>query len=159
MRPEYDFSTLDATINGDHRYGRGVIATNNTDICWFDGGIATPCSDVMFSDINRMEWKVSFIYGTIYGMALCSSTQGTNDFATGLPNEQQSSGQYCWCRATGLITSNVLYAPKLNTPWIYVSEPLDEAHGACNRNCVSRCGIRIISYETARLRLFGQSNN
>ena len=115
----YDFSTLDYTIDG----------TSYT-----DGG-------------RNMTWSVTFPYGTISGISLCSSTQ-LPDVAIGTPDESGTGDtQYCWCKATGYIPtdSNLKYEPEPSV-WVYrtyLSTP-DYCNVACASNC-SRYGILNVS--------------
>jgi len=135
VRPEYDFSTFDTTINGAHRYGRGVDTSNDTDTCYYDGNLVTCNTD--FSDLGRYQWKTPFSYGTIYGDAMCSTVPGTYAVA-GTPTND--GGQYCWCMATGYLNNDIIYSSNSPLSWVFFNDYGSASDCAiyCARDCASR---------------------
>ena len=134
--PEYDFSTISASIPGIYAWSRGIA------YCWYGTSAQTttvPCDNGDFDDLNSYEWKSSFDYGTVYGFGLCSSTVGTTRGEIGTPNES-SDGVYCWCRATGFIPTNgnVKYAPKKSAKYVF-AKILNNSNGHCHTNCADYC--------------------
>lgn len=88
----------DFNENGTTRYAK-TKDSNNREHCFYQGeDSGVSCSNAMFSDLEYYYGKVDFNYGTIYVQGLCSSTSGTLG-QIGTPNEENGSGQYCWCRA------------------------------------------------------------
>ena len=144
----YDFSTFDATINGDHRHARGVNISNNTDVCHHDGYIIT--CNVDFSDLGRYQWKTSFSYGTIYGNAMCSTVPGSYA-VTG--NPINDSGKYCWCRAISYKNNDIIYSPTSNFSWVF--SKAYESASACASNCAASCSGGFQSYVGFRRAIFG----
>jgi len=136
--PEYDFSTLPTD-----RYieGYAKITNRRCYIPWED----IVCDD-RFSDLNDREWKFVFEWGTIYGMALCSSS----DISVSQPDES-SGGQYCWCKVTTYkpSNSNISYKPSKKLPWIYSQ---NYSSGSCTR-CAFSCAANL---RGSIRRLFGQ---
>ena len=143
------FSTLDASINLNHRYAKSGI----DGLCFYDGSQLTCGAD--FEDLEPYGWKTVFSYGTVYGTSMCSSVSGTLG-STGTPIND--NGIHCWCRATGYKPngSDVVYNG--NPGW--VQSLLDtENVGNCNSLCTTRCTYSMGSFQNSeyfRLRLFGQ---
>ncbi len=136
VRPEYDFSTLDATITGNAGFCKSVY--NGNDSCrQYDETINyTTCNNQNFKELNRFEWKIMFNYGAIYGMGKCTPSDAT---AKTVDNYEQSSGTYCWCKATGYIptNSNIKYAPSNPVPWVLYASA--GSIGYCNQQCACYC--------------------
>ena len=144
--PQYDFSTLPAETAGINAWNKNAPGYT----CWYGSSStgAVPCANGDFDDLNYYEWKVSFDYGMIYGMALCSTTLGTA-FTAGTPDET-TMGQYCWCRVTGLIPTNsdTKYAPTKQTKWVYLMDRGKTTY--CMGQCADFCSARFVSSRTFR---------
>ncbi len=147
IRPEYDFSTLDANVDGNLAYG---VSDN---LCFLNSD-ETNCSSNNFKDLRPMEWKVTFSYGIIYGRALCSISQQGNSysFAVGTPNQTVNGGN-CWCQATGYKPSNVdtKYAPTKPLWMFYYVSGSD-----CLNGCPRYCSNLIRTYLRPRQIMLGQ---
>ncbi len=153
IRPEYDFATFDVTINGNHRYGRGVDTTNNIDRCYYEGNLITCNTD--FTDLNRYEWKALFSYGTVYGESMCSSVSGIYRKPG---NPINDGGQYCWCRATGFRDNeDVIYSPTASLSWIFSIDW--ESASVCTDSCAARCAVRTQLGQIDRVAIYGQHIN
>ena len=89
-------------------------------------------------DLVTQTWVTTFPYGTISGVALCSSTSGpaSND-NIGTPDET-GDGRYCWCRIQHPVKS----------AWFFVMDR--GTLESCESNCAGICGIRI--RDTAKIR-------
>ena len=163
VRPQYDFSTLPVNHYGViERVGKDIFNNNNklrcsrcnNNIC--DSNLSCT-SDTIFDDLKPKEWKVVTNYGTVYGMALCSSTPGDTMGETGTPNETQNSGPYCWCKLTGYIPNNstTKYNPSNNVPWVF-----DTMANSCdNAACATRCGVLYYSVPGTRPLFTGLSES
>lgn len=144
----YDFSTLDTTINGAHRYGRGVDTSNDTDTCYYEGNLVTCNTD--FSDLGRYQWKTLFSYGTIYGDAMCSTVPGTYAVA-GTPTND--GGQYCWCKATGYLNNDIIYSSNSPLSWVFNYDR--GSASACAYGCARSCALNVQLYADFRRAVFG----
>jgi len=152
VRPQYDFTTLPTDHTAAAGYGLGtgyyVQRVNGTTT---EGSSIPDVSG--FTDLNRNEWKSIFSWGTIYGMAKCSSIQGTSEGEHGTPND--TYGKYCWCHATGYIPNgqSTKYSPLKPTNWTFNSscEVTSPTSGnlvnICNSVCAGQCAI-YVSYAT-----------
>ena len=119
---QYDFSTLDADIPG----------TGYT--------------------YNLTTWIVSFPYGDVSGIALCSITAGTYAVA-GTPVEGGGGDRkYCWCKATGFKPSseNIVYVPVSSPGWVFRYESVSASD--CASDCRTSCGYSLQSSSTVGFR-------
>ena len=140
----YDFTKIPVNEqpNGYSKIANGTcVGANNQTV---------QCSDV-YSDLNNNEWKVPYSIGTVYGTSLCSSTAGGYISASATPDES-SSGEYCWCKATGFIPTGdtVKLLPSEQTPWVSLGEV-----SSCSTTCAFRCRPQIS--DTYKQLLFGQN--
>ena len=149
---QYDFSTFDTSINGEHRYGRGVDTSNDTDTCYYDETLITCNAD--FADLGRHQWKTPFNYGTIYGDAMCSTVPGFYAVAGSPLND---SGQNCWCKATGYLNNDIVYSP--NSPLSWVIRVDYGSASLCASNCAASCANYVRKAADFRRAVFGQSGN
>jgi hypothetical protein len=109
----------------------------------------TSCSDSGISDLTWGEWKVEFSYGTIYGVAKCSSTEGDNIEETwdtkssrgwlleGEPEiDKENDNEYCWCRLTGFLESKANEICEVTSAgWVFGIY----LEGKCEDGCASWC--------------------
>ncbi len=139
IRPEYDFSTL-STPNRIHRW------VKHNSKCYYDDMSEVVECDDSFDDLNNGDWKMTFSFGTVYGIGIKSSTPGTSVGEIGNPSN--NAGSYCWCMATGYIPngSNIKYAPT-NPHWVY-----RDTSPYCPNTCNYDEGV-------FRRSLFGQSDS
>ena len=132
---KYDFSTLPVNASGIHAWSKNAPGYD----CWYGSGqtFQTPCDNGDFDDLDYNEWKVSFNYGMVYGVAKCSSTVSETTGEIKTPAEQ--TGSYCYCRATGFIPTNstLKYIPTRTLNWAFV-KPLNGVDG-CNAQCADYC--------------------
>ena len=147
--PKYDFTTLDINKNGRHRYVKRMSS-----LCMEDGTIVT--CDVNFSDLSRMDWKVLFDYGMIYGMSKCTNVGGTN-YTAGDPGRED--GKYCWCKAKWYkqTSDDTFYESSSVLSWIYLYS-LSEKNN-CENYCADACAAYIQAHIDFRRAVFGISNN
>ena len=108
------------------------------------------------------EWAAECDYGTVWGMANCNTTDGVSTGAVNNNLQTESSGQYCWCQATGFTASgNAAYTsgPQCTTTasssWVFLFADRD-ADG-CADNCANYCASRFgsLRYESFRGAVFG----
>ena len=91
------------------------------------------------SDLNDGEWAVTFSYGTVKGMAKCSSTKGS--YATpGTPSD--TNGQYCWCQATNYTPNGGNQCNVASPSWVFLSGNV--SGGACVNYCASDCASTVV---------------
>ncbi|MCQ2568192.1 MAG: InlB B-repeat-containing protein, partial [Alphaproteobacteria bacterium] len=68
------------------------------------------------SDLNSGEWVVTFDYGTVKGMAICRSIDGS--WATpGTPSD--TDGKYCWCSATNYTPNGGNQCNVASPSWVF----------------------------------------
>jgi hypothetical protein len=164
-------ASLDASINGTVTFGHGWDndADNYSrcisDDCSWD---TTPYSGA--TDIALNEWKTEFSYGTIYGEASCNSTKPSNldEIMAGIENEtiteeqaismiygtngsgiasgtaysKNSTGQYCWCKATNYQPINGNKSSVGASRWVFNGDYGSSADCAwsCTRDCGGNVG-------------------
>ena len=149
--PQYDFSTLPTDIpqRSCGRYSKGYDSSIETEVCgWGENGECT--SD--FDDLNINEWKTTCGFGTVYGMALCSSTAGGGALQAGTPSESTPGG-YCWCKVTGFIpTGQTIKYKSTNTPWVALGP-----YTNCLSSCIVQCQPTV--NQTYRAILFGKQSS
>ena len=91
------------------------------------------CSNAVFSGLNGAgEWKTNFSYGTVKGIAKCSSTNGTYA-QTGTPSD--TDGQYCWCQATSYTATGSSQCNVASPSWVFYN-----GRGSAS-NCASYCAL------------------
>ena len=82
-----------------------------------------------FSDLNAGEWAVAFSFGMVKGQSLCSDTAGvTEQYSVGNPNEQEKTGDYCWCKANGV------------NKWVSDGTKADSCMSSCAMVCATYVG-------------------
>ena len=89
-------------------------------------------------DLDNGEWAMTFSYGTVKGMAKCSDTNGAYA-TTGTPSD--TSGQYCWCRATGYTPTGGNQCNLYSTPWVFGN---NFGNGA--EECINLCAFSCLFY-------------
>ena len=160
VRPEMDFSTLNTSENGLERWAKGDNSSGaGTIICQHDMNdgptIQVACdSDNNFDELQRYEWKVKFNHGNLYGMSLCSTTDGGTTGNRGTPAVE--FGKYCWCKVTGysVTNSNVINAPSSNMPWVFMFDKAALSDWGCGRYCAPYCAYWIEYRSFFRISLY-----
>nr|MBQ0091504.1 hypothetical protein [Candidatus Enterousia merdequi] len=157
----FDLSTLadKIDITGESRYARGTY--ENADYCtaYGNGTVNTDGPDVCteesaaLSDISMHQWKTKFSYGTVKGIARCSTTPGTNWLETGNPADS-GGGQYCWCQATGYATSGSNSFANVSSPsWVFYD---DVGYAdTCAMRCADYCAGDVRHDSDFRSAVFG----
>jgi len=159
VRPEIDFAaTIPTNENGLERWAIGWY--NNANYCWYDTNThsaqAVNCdSDLTYKELSTYEWKVKFSHGTLYGMARCSATNGTWAQSG---NPAVSSGQYCWCRATGYKStgSDVISGSLFSLLWVFGD---NGSVVNCARGCAITCAYGAKESSDFRTSLFTPASN
>ncbi|MFQ6704475.1 MAG: hypothetical protein ACLRFP_05340, partial [Alphaproteobacteria bacterium] len=91
-------------------------------------------------------WAVTFSYGTVKGMAKCSSTNGGS-------TPSDTNGQYCWCQATNYTPNEGNQCNVASPSW---GPPNGFGSGSnCANSCAHSCAIYVVDYATFRRALFG----
>ena len=151
VRPEYDFSSLDASKTGIERW---AISSNR---CLYksggDNAYEVSCnSDDEFKELRQYEWKVKFSYGMVYGMSGCSTTGGTYAQSG---NPTIGNGTHCWCKITGYKPNggNTIYAPTMSASWI-LREGSYYSDASCATNCAGGCSFVMLTDEVFRQSMF-----
>jgi hypothetical protein len=113
------------------------------------------------------QWAVEFSYGTVWGMAKCSETSG-NSSSNSWPESSKSdwlktpsdtTGQYCWCQATGFTASGNSYTsgPQCTTTasslWVFRAGTGSSAN--CENSCAHYCASGGLSRAAFRAAMFG----
>ncbi|MFQ6704105.1 MAG: hypothetical protein ACLRFP_03440 [Alphaproteobacteria bacterium] len=102
------------------------------------------------SDLNNGEWAVTFSYGTVKGMAKCSSTNGS--VATpGTPSD--TDGQYCWCQATNYTPNGGNQCNVASPSWVFAYDR--GAATSCKYYCAHGCVNNVFWGDDFRRALFG----
>ena len=102
------------------------------------------------SDLNNGEWAVTFSYGTVKGMAKCSSTKGS--YATpGTPSD--TNGQYCWCQATNYTPNGGNQCNVASPSWVFDDDY--ESASYCAYVCAFDCAYLVLVSAAFRRALFG----
>ena len=113
------------------------------------------------------QWAVEFSYGTVWGMAKCSETSGSDSSGTWpessksdwLKTPSDTTGKYCWCQVTGFTASGNSYTsgPQCTTTasslWVFLSSL--GSSGTCAANCALSCANRVQLKAALRAGLFG----
>ena len=157
--PKIDFSTIPTDVNGTNRWAIGW--NNNATYCFYDTNTGSAwnvnCnSDSTYNELQTHEWKVRFEHGDLYGMAGCSTTNGT--WAnTGTPTI--GTGQYCWCKATGYKATNasVISGPASTLSWVFYADRGSAA--SCAQNCATNCAASAERNSAFRTALFAPASN
>ncbi len=93
------------------------------------------------SDLDNGEWAVTFSYGTVKGVALCSSTSGSYH-EIGSPNEN-AEGENCWCKAISYASENQNFCNVSSSPWV-LGLGYSNAD-SCKHDCAYNCAGNIQS--------------
>jgi len=113
------------------------------------------------------QWATQFSYGTVWGMAKCSSTSGDNSGYTWpessksdwLKTPSDTNGQYCWCQATGFTATASSYTsgPQCTTTasslWVFSDDP--GSSDDCANYCASFCAYYVRYYYAFIAGVFG----
>lgn len=157
--PHYDFSTLSTDV--DATEFRGVARERRYCWHWTSPKTGTDSNHTCTSDyeyLNPYEWEVIFPWGTVYGIALCSTTAESVVGKIGTPDES-GGGKYTWCKITGYkpTNSNTKYSPNNPVSWVFVS---DSAVTNPDRNCtwhsVLDCARETTRNTSVRSAIFGK---
>ena len=142
-----DIDSLDTSIKGK-TYGytclNGNAGTNESNY-----GLTT----------GSGEWAAEFSYGTVWGMANCNNTSGTYT-NVGTPT-LASSGEYCWCQATGFTASGNAYTsgPQCTTSasssWVFYNREANDGGAYCASLCANHCAGYVANYVAFRVAVFG----
>jgi len=105
--------------------------------------------------VGSGQWATEFDYGTVWGMARCSSTSGNNSDFT-FPSNSQSdwlkevpndNGRYCWCQVTGFsaFRNNYTSGPQCTVSptssllgFSYDYESFNNCASLCAHSCANR---------------------
>nr|MBQ0091033.1 hypothetical protein [Candidatus Enterousia merdequi] len=152
----FDLSTLadKIDINGYILASRNA----NSDNCYHvnentgDTVASKTCTESIFADYNANEWRVGFEYGTVKGIARCSTTPG-GVLETGNPADS-GGGQYCWCQATGYATSGSNSFANVSSPsWVFYDDR--DYAGLCAYGCAGLCAYGVWDDSGFRSAVFG----
>ena len=66
-----------------------------------------------------------------------------------------STGQYCWCKATHYTANGASQCPLSSLPWVFLAS--GDSASACARGCSSECANRVEDNSGTRVVLFGAS--
>ena len=130
VTPAYDFTPLINT-NGDSAGYKSADGNSRNN----DAGL------------SNGEWKVRWYdYGTVLGMAQCSSTRENLTPST-LPDDE---GKYCYCKMTYFTGMD---GKTMSSLWVrYISYG---SAAVCAGNCAMKCGYAVKNDSAFRSRVFG----
>ena len=131
------------TINGD---GFGCVDLNSDGDCKAE--INNNAST--YGIIEPGQWGVGFSFGLITGRALCSSTNGT--YATTGTPDTNSSGRYCWCRATEYMLTRSNQCSLSSPAWVFTKAY--DSVASCSYSCAYNCTDKITGDSGLRAVLF-----
>lgn len=170
-RPSMDFSELISLGNATGRWAITNSAHGNK-ICFYDNVTAaqytqTNCASDEFLDLERNEWKISFLTGTLYGNSYCSAKAGDTHWTWSETDSQnwltdynelettEGEKKYCWCQVTGWKYANnsALYAQQSITAasaWVLFYGFASDA--GCRERCAANCAGGAMSSQQSFLR-------
>ena len=79
--------------------------------------LGNPCNVTSQEITESGRYGQCFSYGTVIGISLCSSSNGTLN-TVGTPDESHS-GDYCWCKATAFKPMNGIKMNLTSSNWVY----------------------------------------
>ena len=163
VHPQMDFSTIPTNPNGSECWAIGQ--KNSANYCLHREENATEeymngveCnSDIEYTKLQRYEWGVKFGHGNIYGVSMCSITNGGSIGAPGIPSA--TKGEYCWCQMSGYKPANqtIIYAPETLVSWVH-----DQSAGNitnCEIDCAAGCAFFTRRFSSFRTALFTPASN
>ncbi|MFQ6778349.1 MAG: InlB B-repeat-containing protein, partial [Alphaproteobacteria bacterium] len=107
------------------------------------------------------SWATEFSYGVVRGIASCNTTPGTDVWSGNVtikPGDtfnQESTGQYCWCKITGYTpTGGTLQDLSASSSWVIYGVDGGEADG-CAGDCANLCARDLQRNDTFRPALLG----
>jgi hypothetical protein len=117
--------------------------------------------------VGSGQWATEFSYGTVWGMAKCSTTSGNSSSYTWpessksdwLKTPSDTNGQYCWCQVTGFTASGNSYTsgPQCTTTAssLWVFNYGGGSSDLCARNCARSCASYVRGNAAFRAGVFG----
>jgi len=164
VRPTYDFTQLDNSVDGSSRFAIAKAGNQDKNICYY-GGSTTECNNYIdFAKLQRYEWKVVYNYGTVYGMSKCSTSGSGISHGGTAQTISETEGAYCFCKVTGFQPTgeSTIYGPSTNMKWVEHSSAGDTY---CLYRCAYYCTVMAGSSKIGntfnsafRARLFGQQD-
>ena len=146
-------SDLDTSIGNS---SESYYSINGANVCFYNDAQQQSCSQSAFDDLSPNEWKTIFGYGTVYGKAKCSDTTLGTGPTIGPGTPSNTSGQYCWCKATGYKATGEQKCNFDAGPWV-MSNTLHSNTSECETYCPRSCGSRTKTNQTFRNYLYGQA--
>ena len=171
----FDLSTLSSNVNTNGLYYSSKNFAG--DYCYYyyydenteeENEIdSDTCSENEFSGLSTGEWKTNLSYGTVKGIARCSTQHPTtpwytnnntfteDHFASTLADETgQEGAQYCWCLPTGFAEGNSSAFASVSSPsWVFSYD--DGNAGNCASDCAYHCANRVRYRSDFRSALYG----
>ena len=118
------------------------------------------------------EWATEFEYGTVKGMARCSTQAGSNGrFTNGVGDNNgnwsnttklstltdetgQEGARYCWCQATGFdAEKDGTYVSVTPSSWVFNYVYVDA--DSCANGCAAHCGGYFRTHSNFRAVIYG----
>ena len=134
-----------------------TTGTDGTDLAYSTFSSATGYNGSSYGlTVGSGQWAAEFSYGTVWGMANCNNTNGTNSVAG--TTTFASNGQYCWCQATGFTASGNSYTSgpqcsvDVSGSWVFYSDVGNASQ--CSSSCASNCVIQVLTNATFRTAVF-----
>ena len=180
VRQLFNLATLNANTNGTDYYARGW--SDDADYCFAygentvsddDGPEVCTADAAALSDVSLHQWKTEFSYGTVRGIARCSTTAGntsglwvngtyhilSGNIQQSITDETgQSGARYCWCQPTGFAEPNSSSYMSVASPsWVFILGN-DDAVG-CANDCARYCARDVQNGSGFRRAMFGVAGN
>ena len=138
-------------------YATTMCAKNDSVAVVLDPSISSSNSNDYSFDDKTGIWWAQFPYGLISGISACLNTGSgkrrgyTEPMLTDTDNKtvvgSEKNGQYCWCKMTHPASSQ----------WVFIYD--DGSKERCSSRCPYICGVNPVTYEDARIGLFGSISN
>jgi len=177
VSPKIEFSSLSLGSAEGISYGIGQSGTSNICRSYDTEWHSVACSNPIFTELQRFEWKQNFANGTVYGMAHCSAKPGDHhsgnwpaanrsDFTATLDEmnaydtaHSSEEKKYCWCQATGYKAANqsTIQRPLSSLAWVFRYD--GGAASDCAAYCAASCALSVRWNSAFRAAVFAGSGS
>ena len=135
---------FDLSVNGTATFYHSYKKNNEYCHSFGSSGNYSNCSDTVFSDLERYEWKTDFEYGTIKGTSTCASNYANQRYSEGTPS---GDGKYCWCKITEID------GIEKSLPWVALTTYAELS--VCQEYCAQSCAVSMHNTALARAAMYG----
>lgn len=114
--------------------------------------------DITYSSANK-EWKISFDYKTITGIASCRDNPNNKTFGTkdeSLSGTTAPTGQHCWCKMEPVANYN--HYTGIASFWVYLKNYSSNTDCADDNGCAKTCAYAIAYNYDSNMAALAQNN-